>query len=80
MSAKKEKISFENAFEELENLIIQMEQGNLSLDQSLKNFERGIELTRFCQKELQDAEQKVQILSTKETQENTLISYDTNNT
>jgi len=39
-----------------------MEQGDISLEDSLKKFERGIELTRTCQKALQEAEQKVQIL------------------
>lgn len=39
-----------------------MEQGELSLEDSLKSFERGVALTRTCQKALQEAEQKVQIL------------------
>ncbi|AAU92858.1 MULTISPECIES: exodeoxyribonuclease VII small subunit [Methylococcus] len=54
--------SFEEALTELEQLVERMEQGNLPLEESLKLFERGIELTRTCQKSLQDAEQKVQIL------------------
>ncbi|QXP82802.1 exodeoxyribonuclease VII small subunit [Methylococcus sp. ANG] len=54
--------SFEEALAELEQLVERMEQGNLPLEESLKLFERGIELTRTCQKALQDAEQKVQIL------------------
>jgi exodeoxyribonuclease VII small subunit len=40
-----------------------MEQGELSLEQSLKDFERGIALTRACQGALKEAEQKVQILT-----------------
>ena len=55
-------INFETAIEELESLVEEMEQGDISLEDSLKKFERGIELTRTCQKALQDAEQKVQIL------------------
>jgi exodeoxyribonuclease VII small subunit len=39
-----------------------LEQGDLSLEESLKFFERGVTLTRICQKALQEAEQKVQIL------------------
>ena len=39
-----------------------MEQGDQSLEQSLKDFERGVELTRTCQKALKQAEQKVQLL------------------
>jgi exodeoxyribonuclease VII small subunit len=54
--------SFEEALAELEQLVERMEQGNLPLEESLKLFERGIELTRTCQKSLQDAEQKVRIL------------------
>jgi exodeoxyribonuclease VII small subunit len=54
--------SFEEALAELEQMVERMEQGNLPLEESLKLFERGIELTRTCQKALQEAEQKVQIL------------------
>jgi exodeoxyribonuclease VII small subunit len=53
---------FETALAELEQLVERMEQGELSLDESLKQFERGVLLTRVCQKSLQEAEQKVQIL------------------
>jgi len=53
---------FEKALEELEQLVDRMEQGELSLEDSLKQFERGIALTRACQKALSEAEQKVQIL------------------
>lgn len=48
--------------DELEKLVEQMERGDLSLEDALKAFERGIKLTRTCQQALQDAEQKVQIL------------------
>ncbi|MGZ5578667.1 MAG: exodeoxyribonuclease VII small subunit, partial [Methylobacter sp.] len=40
----------------------QLEQGDISLEESLQSFERGVFLTRTCQKALQEAEQKVQIL------------------
>ncbi len=53
---------FEKALKELEGLVEAMEHGDLSLEQSLKDFERGIELTRACQKALEGAEQKVRIL------------------
>ncbi|VAW77879.1 Exodeoxyribonuclease VII small subunit [hydrothermal vent metagenome] len=59
---------FETALAELESLVEQMEQGDLSLDESLKQFERGVELTRACQTALKDAEQKVQILLEKDGQ------------
>ncbi len=58
-----EDLSFEAAMLELEQLVEQMEAGDLSLDQSLKAFERGVVLTRLCQKELKQAELKVQQLN-----------------
>ncbi|KAA3627595.1 MAG: exodeoxyribonuclease VII small subunit [Proteobacteria bacterium] len=60
--AKKTPPSFEKALEELEHIIEQMEQGEISLEESLKSFERGIYLTRTCQQALRNAEQKVQQL------------------
>jgi exodeoxyribonuclease VII small subunit len=55
-------IDFEKSLNELEGLVDRMEQGDSSLEDSLKDFERGIELTRNCQTALEEAEQKVQIL------------------
>jgi exodeoxyribonuclease VII small subunit len=62
MSRRKTASQFEEAMEELEKLVEQMERGDISLEESLKSFERGIRLTRTCQQALLDAEQKVQIL------------------
>ena len=59
-------IDFEASLQELEVLVERMEQGDLSLEQSLKDFERGVALTRACQQALQEAEQKVQILMRKD--------------
>ncbi len=53
---------FEASLEQLESLVQSMEDGELSLEQSLEAFEKGIRLTRECQKALQEAEQKVQYL------------------
>jgi exodeoxyribonuclease VII small subunit len=53
---------FEESLSELEQLIERMEQGNLPLEESLQLFERGVQLTRSCQKSLKEAEQKVSIL------------------
>ncbi len=47
---------------ELESLVERMEHGEQSLEDSLKDFERGIALTRSCQKSLQETEQKIQQL------------------
>ena len=57
--------SFESAMEQLETLVSRMESGDLSLEESLKAFEQGVHLTRFCQNQLQKAELKVQELSSK---------------
>lgn len=63
MPTKKDKeFDFEKALLELEELVEQMEQGNVSLESSLQMFERGVTLTRQCQQALSAAEQKVQIL------------------
>jgi exodeoxyribonuclease VII small subunit len=57
-------INFEAAMQELETLVARMEKGDRSLEDSLRDFERGVELTRICQSALRDAEQKVQKLVT----------------
>jgi exodeoxyribonuclease VII small subunit len=62
MPRKKTTTLFEDSLAELEQLVSQLEQGDISLEESLKSFERGVSLTRTCQKALQDAEQKVHIL------------------
>jgi exodeoxyribonuclease VII small subunit len=53
---------FEQALAQLEAIVEQLEQGDLSLDESLQQFERGVQLTRTCQSALKQAEQKVEIL------------------
>ena len=55
--------SFESAMTELEALVTKIETGNLSLEESLKEFENGIKLSRICQSALKDAENRVKILS-----------------
>ena len=58
----KKPVNLEKALTELEKLVEEMEQGNLSLEESLKRFEKGIALTSDCQEALQKAELKVQEL------------------
>ena len=60
--AKKRTPEFEKALAELEALVERLEQGDLSLEESLRAFERGIQLTRSCQQALAEAEQKVEQL------------------
>ena len=62
MPAKKKEFDFEKALSELEGIVEKMEKGDLGLENSLELFEKGIALTRSCQKALTEAEQKVQIL------------------
>ena len=62
MVAKKKAVDFEKSLATLETLVADMEKGDLSLDESLKAFEAGIQLTRECQARLAEAEQKVQLL------------------
>ena len=63
MADKSAEFDFEKSLQELEKLVEAMERGDLTLEESLKQFERGIALTRACQQALAKAEQKVQILT-----------------
>lgn len=58
-----EDVSFEAALTELEGLVEKMETGDLSLEDSLAAFERGVKLTRHCQAALKSAELKVKVLT-----------------
>lgn len=58
----KSKVSLEQSLQSLEELIERMEDGGLTLEESLKEFEQGVKLVKTCQKSLQEAEQKVEIL------------------
>ena len=62
---------FEKSLQELEELGEKMEQGDLSLEESLQHFEKGVQLSRACQQALKEAEQKVEILMQKNGQEET---------
>lgn len=62
---KSNEIDFEAALAELESLVASMEEGDLPLEEALRQFERGVTLTRQCQQALKQAEQKVEILMEK---------------
>jgi exodeoxyribonuclease VII small subunit len=66
---------FEKALQELEALVEKMEQGELSLEDSLQHFEKGVQLSRSCQQALRDAEQKVEILMQKNAAED-IVPFD----
>jgi exodeoxyribonuclease VII small subunit len=63
MSKKTSPLDFEAALAELEQLVERMETGEMSLEESLQAFERGVVLTRDCQKALKEAELRVQALT-----------------
>ena len=54
--------TFESALEELEDLAAELESGDLGLDESLEKFEKGVALTRYCRKKLDDAARRIDIL------------------
>ena len=62
LAKKQPTLPFEDALKELEALVENMEHGELSREESLRYFERGVALTRHCQQALQEAEQNVEIL------------------
>ena len=61
-SPRKKQLDLEKAMGELEEIVEQLESGELTLDNSLQQFEKGVKLSRECQSALTEAEQKVQIL------------------
>ncbi|AQS37402.1 Exodeoxyribonuclease VII small subunit [Shewanella psychrophila] len=62
MAKKPENLTFEESLTELERIVSDLEQGDVSLDDALKQFERGIKLVRNSQGKLEQAQQKVSIL------------------
>ncbi len=54
---------FESALAELESLVKELEQGSLALEQSLRLFERGVELSRYCHTRLDAAERRIEVLT-----------------
>jgi exodeoxyribonuclease VII small subunit len=60
---------FEKTLAELEQLVVNLEEGDLSLDKSLTGFKRGIELTRQCQSVLDNAQQTVEQLTNTDDQD-----------
>jgi exodeoxyribonuclease VII small subunit len=60
------KEKFEDALEKLEDIVKKMEAGDIPLDESLKSFEEGIRLIRFCSAKLEETERRVEVLMGKE--------------
>ena len=62
MTKEDKQMHFEEAFKRLEQIVGNLESGDLSLEESMKLFEEGIGLTEACKSRLEDAEQKIQLL------------------
>ena len=56
------KVSFEKALDQLERIVQDMESGNLTLEQSLKKFEEGMKLSKYCTQKLDETEKKISLL------------------
>jgi exodeoxyribonuclease VII small subunit len=54
---------FEAAIAELEGIVRKLEEGDMALDDSLKLYERGVQLSRFCHARLEDAEHRIEVLN-----------------
>lgn len=63
MAKKEEKVSFEEALQELESITEKLERGQLTLEESIKAYERGMELKKICTERLKEAEGKIEYLS-----------------
>lgn len=66
MSKEETPLNFEQQLSELEQIVADMEKGDLSLEESLKAYEKGIQLTRECQVALDKAQQRIDILVERE--------------
>lgn len=55
-------VKFEKALERLNKIVDDLEDGNLSLDDSLKSYEEGVKLIKMCTKKLNDAQKKIEVL------------------
>lgn len=59
---KEKELTFEEAMENLEKVVAELESGELSLDKSVTQFQKGMELSNYCSKLLEDAEKSISIL------------------
>ena len=68
-------MTYEQQLQQLETLIKQLENGDLSLDQTLAAYEQGVALIRACQQQLEQAEQRIQLLAHDANREETLVPF-----
>lgn len=69
-------IRFEETLKKLEKIVQDLEKGDLSLDEALKKYEEGIELTRLCSQRLENAKKKIDVLVKNKKGEFQLKSFD----
>ncbi|MBK5095076.1 MAG: exodeoxyribonuclease VII small subunit [Deltaproteobacteria bacterium] len=62
MSAKGKEPTFEEALKSLENVVAKLESGEIKLEESIRLFEEGMKLSSLCQKRLDDADRKIEVL------------------
>ena len=55
-------MTFEEAMEALEDITQRLEEGNISLDKSLEQFEQGMKLIQFCEQKLEEVEKRIRVL------------------
>ena len=72
-----EELSFEEAMENLEKVVSDLEAGKLSLDESVKRFEEGMKLSKHCNEILEKAEKQINVLVEKENGEMIEEPFDT---
>ncbi len=71
-------MKFEESLKELEEIVAKMEQGNLTIDESIAAFTKGIELCKDCEKALNDAKGKITILQ-KEMEKTSEVPFEVTN-
>ncbi|MBN1898582.1 MAG: exodeoxyribonuclease VII small subunit [Spirochaetes bacterium] len=66
----KKEPGFEQAMKRLEDIVSKLESDNFDLDKSIELFEEGIKLSKFCKKKLEEAEQKIEVILKRESENN----------
>ncbi len=69
-------MEFEQAVEKLEEIVKQLEEGGLSLDKSLETYTEGVKLIKFCNKELNKAEKKIEMVLNDDEGYSDVVPYD----
>lgn len=73
---KEKELSFEKALERLEKIVEELENGELALDDSLKRYEEGVRLAQVCQKKLDKAKSRIELLMKKDDASFTTKDFD----